>query len=65
MTIKSYSRQQLLSLGLRTLKDFAADLGVLPNGDKRLIANWVDAIIEHQSSIVATESETATIPTRD
>ena len=56
-----YSRQQLINRGLAKVKKVAGDLGVLPNGDKRLITSWADAIIEHQSKIVAAEPETATI----
>jgi len=48
-----YSRQQLLNRGLVKVKKVAADMGVLPSGDKRLIANWVDAILAHQSKTVA------------
>jgi len=48
-----YSRQQLLNRGLVKVKKVAADMGVLPSGDKRLITNWVEAIIEHQSKTVA------------
>ena len=47
-----YSRQQLLNRGMVKVKKVAADLGVLPTGDKRLIQNWIDAIIEHQAAQV-------------
>lgn len=48
-----YSRQQLLNRGLVKVKKVAADMGVLPGGDKRLINNWVEAILAHQSKTVA------------
>ena len=44
-----YSRQQLLNRGMVKVKKVAADLGVLPTGDKRLIQSWVDAIVNHQA----------------
>jgi hypothetical protein len=47
-----YSSQQLLNRGLVKVKKIAADLGVLPTGDKRLIQSWVDAIVKHQSTQV-------------
>ena len=47
-----YSRQQLLNRGLVKVKKIAADLGVIPTGDKRLIQSWVDAIVEHQAAQV-------------
>lgn len=47
-----YNRQQLLNRGLVKVKSVAADLGVIPTGDKRLIQSWVDAIIEHQAALV-------------
>ncbi len=47
-----YNRQQLLNRGLVKVKSVAADLGVLPTGDKRLIQSWVDAIVEHQAAQV-------------
>jgi hypothetical protein len=48
-----YSRQQLLNRGLVKVKKIAADLGVLPTGDKRLIQNWIDAIVEHQAAQIS------------
>lgn len=48
-----YSRQQLLNRGLVKVKKVAADMGVLPSGDKRLINNWVEAILAHQAKTVA------------
>ncbi|MFM6350301.1 MAG: hypothetical protein ACKPFK_34945, partial [Dolichospermum sp.] len=62
-----YSRQQLLNRGLVKVKKIAADLGVIPAGDKRLIQSWVDEIVEHQSvmawadTVVESEITTATI----
>ncbi|MFM6603300.1 MAG: hypothetical protein ACKPH3_04325, partial [Dolichospermum sp.] len=62
-----YSRQQLLNRGLVKVKKIAADLGVIPAGDKRLIQSWVDEIVEHQSvmawadTVVEPEVTTATI----
>jgi hypothetical protein len=56
-----YSRQQLLNRGLVKVKKVAADMGVLPSGDKRLIANWVEAIIEHQSKTVAKVQEKSAV----
>ena len=47
-----YNRQQLLNRGMVKVKSVAADLGVIPTGDKRLIQSWVDAIIEHQAAQV-------------
>ena len=47
-----YNRQQLLNRGLVKVKSVAADLGVIPTGDKRLIQSWVDAIVEHQAAQV-------------
>jgi hypothetical protein len=56
-----YSRQQLLNRGMVKVKKVAADMGVLPSGDKRLITNWVEAIIEHQSKTVAKVQEKSAI----
>ena len=47
-----YNRQQLLNRGMVKVKSVAADLGVIPTGDKRLIQSWVDAIVEQQSTQV-------------
>jgi len=52
MAHPTYSSQQLLNRGMIKVKKVASDLGVLPTGDKRLIQNWIDAIIEHQSAQV-------------
>jgi hypothetical protein len=49
MTHLIYSRQQLLNRGMVKVKKVAADLGVIPTGDKRLIQSWVDAIVDHQA----------------
>ncbi|MFM6251893.1 MAG: hypothetical protein ACKPEQ_22575, partial [Dolichospermum sp.] len=57
-----YSRQQLLNRGLVKVKKVAADLGVIPAGDKRLIQSWVEAIIQYQAAqIQETVTITATI----
>ncbi|MFM6834936.1 MAG: hypothetical protein ACKPKK_13230, partial [Dolichospermum sp.] len=57
-----YSRQQLLNRGLVKVKKIAADLGVIPAGDKRLIQSWVEAIIQYQAAqIQETKVVTATI----
>lgn len=47
-----YSSQQLLNRGMAKVKQVAADLGVLPTGDKRIIQNWVDAIVNHQAATI-------------
>ncbi|MFM6808425.1 MAG: hypothetical protein ACKPKQ_13930 [Dolichospermum sp.] len=56
-----YSRQQLLNRGLVKVKKVAADLGVIPAGDKRLIQSWVDAITQYQSTQVQETKVEATI----
>ncbi|MFM6648984.1 MAG: hypothetical protein ACKPJO_11505 [Dolichospermum sp.] len=56
-----YSRQQLLNRGLVKVKKIAADLGVIPAGDKRLIQSWVDAITQYQSTQVQETKVEATI----
>jgi len=57
-----YNRQQLLNRGLLKVKKVAADLGVIPTGDKRLIQTWVDAIVDHQAAqIQKIETTEATI----
>jgi len=56
-----YSRQQLLNRGMVKVKKVAADMGVLPSGDKRLITSWVEAIIEHQSKTVAKVEEKSAV----
>ncbi|MFM6586245.1 MAG: hypothetical protein ACKPJF_32120, partial [Dolichospermum sp.] len=56
-----YSRQQLLNRGLVKVKKVAADLGVIPAGDKRLIQSWVEAIIQYQSTQVQETKVEATI----
>jgi len=43
------------------VKKVAADMGVLPSGDKRLITSWVEAIIEHQSKTVAKVEEKSAV----
>ncbi|MFM6277207.1 MAG: hypothetical protein ACKN9K_02670, partial [Dolichospermum sp.] len=44
------------------VKKIAADLGVIPAGDKRLIQSWVEAIIQYQAAqIQETKVVTATI----
>jgi hypothetical protein len=49
MTHPVYNRQQLLNRGMVKVRKVAADLGVIPTGDKRLIQSWVDAIVDHQA----------------
>jgi len=56
-----YSRQQLLNRGMVKVKKVAADMGVLPSGDKRLINNWVEAILAHQSKTVAKVQEKSAV----
>ena len=52
MAYPVYTRQQLLNRGMVKIKKVASDLGVLPSGDKRLIQNWVEAIVQHQAAQV-------------
>jgi hypothetical protein len=43
------------------VKKVAADMGVLPSGDKRLITNWVEAILAHQAKTVAKVQEKSAV----
>jgi hypothetical protein len=47
-----YSRQQLLNKKLPKVKQIAAELGVVPSGNKTFLVSWVDAIVEHQAAQV-------------
>jgi hypothetical protein len=47
-----YSRQQLGGKKLSKVKQIAAELGVVPSGNKTFLVSWIDAIVEHQAAQV-------------
>jgi hypothetical protein len=62
MTYPKYTQQALCRYNLPRIKRIAAELGVIPTGDKRATDTWVNAIITHQSAQthkVADEQTTA------
>ncbi|MFM6556222.1 MAG: hypothetical protein ACKPGL_13225 [Dolichospermum sp.] len=67
MTHPIYTAKYLLKKGISYCKQIAKELGISPNGDRRLIQSWVDEIVEHQSvmawadTVVEPEVTTATI----
>ncbi|MFM6249782.1 MAG: hypothetical protein ACKPEQ_11665, partial [Dolichospermum sp.] len=64
MTHPIYTAKYLLKKGISYCKQIAKELGISPNGDKRLVFTWVDAIVEHQAAQVThqeTKVVTATI----
>ncbi|MEW6495323.1 MAG: hypothetical protein AB1589_22825 [Cyanobacteriota bacterium] len=52
MTNQVYTRPQLESKKLADLKAIASQLSATPAGDKRVAANWVEAILEAQPKSV-------------
>ncbi|MFM6349438.1 MAG: hypothetical protein ACKPFK_30495 [Dolichospermum sp.] len=67
MTHPIYTAKFLLNKGITYSKRIAKELGISPEGDRRLIQSWVDEIVEHQSvmawadTVVEPEVTTATI----
>ncbi|MFM6027276.1 MAG: hypothetical protein ACKPER_30850, partial [Dolichospermum sp.] len=62
MSHPKYTAKYLLKKGISYCKQIAKELGISPNGDKRLVFTWVDAIVEHQAAqIQETVTITATI----
>ncbi|MFM6670533.1 MAG: hypothetical protein ACKPJO_10460 [Dolichospermum sp.] len=64
MSHPKYTAKYLLKKGISYCKQIAKELGISPNGDKRLVFTWVDAIVEHQAAQVThqeTKVVTATI----
>jgi hypothetical protein len=52
MTHPKYTAKYLLKKGISYCKQIAKKLGIAPEGDKRQLFTWVEAIIEHQSTQV-------------
>ncbi|MBD2512110.1 hypothetical protein H6G91_33610 [Nostoc muscorum FACHB-395] len=50
MTHVRYTQQALSRYNLPRIKRIAAELGVIPTGDKRAAETWINAIITHQST---------------
>ncbi|AVH74357.1 hypothetical protein [Nostoc sp. 'Lobaria pulmonaria (5183) cyanobiont'] len=50
MTHVRYTQQALSRYNLPRIKRIAAELGVIPTGDKRAAQTWINAIITHQST---------------
>ncbi|MFM6808845.1 MAG: hypothetical protein ACKPKQ_16400 [Dolichospermum sp.] len=67
MTRPKYTAKYLFKKGISHCKQIAKELGINPEGDKRLVSTWVDAIVEHQAvmawadTVVESEITTATI----
>ncbi|MFM6349121.1 MAG: hypothetical protein ACKPFK_28865, partial [Dolichospermum sp.] len=67
MSHPKYTAKYLLKKGISYCKQIAKELGINPEGDKRLVFTWVDAIVEHQAvmawadTVVESEITTATI----
>lgn len=57
MTHPIYSAKYLLRKGISYCKQVAKELGVTPEGDKRQLFTWVEAIVEYQSNIQPIEVE--------
>jgi hypothetical protein len=51
MTYPKFSVKFLLKKGISYCKMVAKDLGVTPEGDKRQVFTWADAIVAHQSNL--------------
>ncbi len=49
MTHPIYSQTTLQALTIAAIKTIARQLGAVPEGDKRVKANWVSAVLAHQS----------------
>ncbi|MEH2382869.1 MAG: hypothetical protein V7K27_28955 [Nostoc sp.] len=52
MSHPTYTQQALYRYTFPRLKKIAAELGVIPTGDKRASDTWVNAIIAHQSTYI-------------
>ncbi|MFM5938002.1 MAG: hypothetical protein ACKOQR_07045 [Dolichospermum sp.] len=62
MSHPKYTAKYLLKKGISHCKQIAKELGINPEGDKRQLFVWVDAIIQYQSTQVQeVEEVTATI----
>lgn len=69
MTHPTYSQSNLSSMSVAQLKTIAAQIGALPEGDKRSKQTWVNAIVSHQTqfspvTIAKMEAHTAAIHDR-
>jgi hypothetical protein len=51
MTHQKYSVKFLLNKGISYCKMVAKELGVTPEGDKRQVITWADAIVAHQANL--------------
>lgn len=51
MTYPKFSVKFLLKKGISYCKMVAKDLGISPEGDKRQVFTWADAIVAHQSNL--------------
>jgi hypothetical protein len=63
MTHQVYTVKFLLKKGISYCKMVAKDLGVIPEGDKRQVITWADAIVSHQanSQLVETQKQQVVI----
>lgn len=64
MTHPKYTAKYLLRKGISYCKQIAKELGITPEGDKRQLFTWVEAIVEHQAKLQPVEEvkpQTATI----
>jgi hypothetical protein len=57
MTYPKFSVKFLLKKGISYCKMVAKDLGVTPEGDKRQVFTWADAIVSHQANLQPVEDQ--------
>ena len=51
MAYQRYSVKFLLKKGISYCKAVAKELGINPEGDKRQVFTWADAIVSHQANL--------------
>jgi len=57
MTYPKFSVKFLLKKGISYCKMVAKDLGISPEGDKRQVFTWADAIVSHQANLQPVETQ--------
>lgn len=65
MTHPKYSVKFLLKKGLSYCKMVAKELGVIPEGDKRQVFTWADAIVSHQANLQLVKDQKVVIEFND
>ena len=65
MTYPKFSVKFLLKKGISYCKMVAKDLGISPEGDKRQVFTWADAIVSHQANLQPVKKQQVVIEFND